>query len=303
MLNSQAAELLKRFASVPALETVPVEVRRRLMLDAVPATGEVTELDAVEEVRLDTAVGEVPVRVYWPQVSPGLPVVAFAHGGAWSAGDLDTHDRFARDLALESGAVVVAIGYRLAPEHPFPAGLDDCVGVLRRLVKDGGGLGIDPARVAVCGESAGATLLAAACQQVRDGIVHQALFYPPTDLAGIGETESYRAYGEGYFSSARDLAFNARQYAGDADLTDPRISPLRAADVSGLPPATIVTAEFDAFRDEAEAYGERLREAGIAATVRRFPGQIHAFASFAGVIDDGAAARSWVAGELHRALF
>ena len=302
MLNPQAAKLLTMIAGAPPLDAVPVDSFRQRVEGAVPLSGEVRQLAAVDDVQID----EVPVRVYRPSRTTGLPVVAFAHAGAWAAGNLDTPDRLARDLAAESGAVVVAIDYRLAPEHPFPAGLSDCVAVVRRLLADGAGLAVDPARVAVCGESSGGNLLAATCQQlsgVGAGIVHQVLIYPPTDPAGVGDTESFHEFGGGgYFHSAGDIEFVSRVYAGDTDLSDPRISPLRARDLSGLPPATILTAEFDPLRDEAEAYGRKLIDAGVPTTQRRFRGQIHGFVSFAGVIDDAVVARSWI-GERLRQTF
>jgi acetyl esterase len=307
VLDPQAAEFVKMMAGAPPIETIPISVRREMATNSVSLSGEPKELAAVDDVLLETDAGAVPVRVYRPSLAPGLPVVAFAHGGGWALGNLDTHDRFARDLAAGSDAVIVAIDYRLAPEDPFPAGLDDCAGVVRRLLEDGAGLGVDPARVAVCGESSGGNLLAAACQQLQGvgaGVAHQALLYPVTDLAGVGATESYRQFGGGgYFHSTEDIRFIVQAYAGQADLADPRLSPLRAREMKGLPPATVVTVECDPMRDEAEAYAERLRNAGIPVTLRRFDGQIHAFMSFAGVIEDGALARAWVADQLHEALF
>src|SRR5262249_1470011 len=162
--------------------------------------------------------------------------------------------------------------------------------------EDGAGLEVDPERVAVCGESSGGNLLASACLQLRGvgaGLTHQVLIYPVTDLAGVGATESYREFGGGYFHSTEDIWFIVRDYAAGADLTDPRLSPLRAPHLAGLPPATILTAEYDPMRDEAEAYAERLRNAGVPVTLKRFAGQIHAFVSFAGVIEDGALGRAW----------
>jgi acetyl esterase len=163
---------------------------------------------------------------------------------------------------------------------------------------------VDPARVGVGGESSGGNLLVAACLEVREGVAHQALIYPATDLAGVGGNASYREFGGGgYFHSTEDIAFLVRNYAGGADLGDQRLSPLRAHDLSGLPPSAVLTAEYDPMRDEAEAYGTRLREAGVPTSLRRYAGQIHAFVSFAGVIEDGALARAWIADEIHRALF
>lgn len=306
MLNPQAADFLKVTADAPPLEAIPVQTHRQIELDGRPLTGKRTDLAAVEDLVLRTTAGDVPVRVYRPSRAVDLPVVAFAHGGAWAVGDLDTHDHDARDLAARSGAVVVAIDYRLTPEHPFPAGLDDCVGVVRRLLQDGAGLGVDVTRVAVYGESSGGNLLAAACQQLRGegaGIAHQILVYPATDATVVGDNESYRKFGEGYFLATADIAYAIHRYAGDADPADPRISPSRAEDLSGLPPATVLTAECDALRDEAEDYAARLRDAGVPTTLRRFAGQIHAFVHFAGAIEDGMAARAWLAEQTRLALF
>jgi acetyl esterase len=305
VLNPQAADFLKLAADAPPLESIPVQVHRRMEMDGKDFTGGRTELASVEDVVLRTTAGDVRVRVYWPSLSPALPVVAFAHGGAWAVGNLDTHDHDARDLAAQSGAVVVAIDYRLAPEHPFPAGLDDCVGVVRRLLQDGGGLGVDVTRVAVYGESSGGNLLAAACQILKgegSGIAHQILIYPATDATAAGANESYRKFGEGYFLATADIVYAFRRYAGDADLADPRISPSLAEDLSGLPPATILTAEYDALRDEAEDYAARLSDAGVPTNLRRFAGQIHAFVHFAGAIEDGMTARTWLAEQTRAAL-
>jgi acetyl esterase len=302
-LNRQAADFLKLIAGAPPLESIPVQEHRQREMEGKDLTGERTELAAVDDVVFRTNTGDVRVRVYRPSLSTGLPVVAFAHGGAWAVGNLDTHDHDARDLAARSGAVVVAIDYRLAPEHPFPAGLDDCVGVVRRLLLDGGGLGVDVTRVAVYGESSGGNLLAAACQQLKgEGVVHQILVYPSVDATVAGDNESYRKFGAGYFLATADIVYAIRRYAGDKDPADPHISPSRAGDLSGLPPATILTAEYDALRDEAEDYAARLSNAGVPTNLRRFPGQIHGFVHFAGAIDDGKIARKWLAEQTRLAL-
>ena len=247
----------------------------------------------------------MPVRIYRPSLVGGLPVCAFFHGGGWALGNLDTHDRVARDLAAFSGAVVVAVDYRLAPEDPFPAAYDDCLGVTRRLLEDGAGLDIDRTRVAVAGDSAGGSLAAVACQQLRgvgSGIVHQVLIFPATDAASVGENASYREFGEGYFLTIPDIAHLVRSYAGDTDPADVRISPLRATDLSGLPPATVLTAECDPLRDEGEAYARHLEQAGVEVTARRFDGQIHTFISLGGIIDDANVARSWLGERLREAF-
>ncbi|GAB2863903.1 alpha/beta hydrolase [Actinoallomurus bryophytorum] len=304
-LHPQAARFVEMVAGAPPVEAVPVEASRQSALDTIPLTGEVTELAAVEDQKVKTENGLVPVRIYRPSLAGGLPVTAFFHGGGWIIGDLDTHDRVARDLAAFSGAVVVAVDYRRAPEDPFPAAYDDCLGVIRRLLEDGAGLDVDRTRVAVAGDSAGGNLAAVACQQLRgvgSGIVHQVLVFPVTDATAVGETASYREFGEGHFITTRDMAHFVRCYSGDTDPADVRISPLRAADLSGLPPATVLTAECDPLRDEGEAYASRLEQAGVEVTTRRFDGQVHPFILLGGIIDDANVARSWL-GERLRAAF
>ena len=304
-LHPQAARFLEMVAGAPPLETMPVEANRQSIIDAIALSGEPAELAAVEDQEIKTATGTVPVRVYRPSLASGLPVSAFFHGGGWVIGNLDTHDRVVRDLAVSSGAVVVAVDYRLAPEAPFPAAYDDCLGVVRRLLEDGAGLGVDPTRVAVAGDSAGGNLAAVVCQRLRgvgSGIVHQVLIFPATDAAAVGGTASYREFGEGHFLTTRDMAYFVRSYAGDTDPADVRISPLRATDLSGLPPATVLTAECDPLRDEGEAYARRLEQAGVEVTLRRFDGQVHPFVLLGGIVDDANVARSWL-GERLRAAF
>jgi acetyl esterase len=304
-LHPQAARFLEMVAGAPPVETLPAEASRQAAMDTIPLTGEVTELAAVEDQKIKTANGTVPVRIYRPSLASGLPVTAFFHGGGWVIGNLDTHDRVARDLAAFSGAVVVAVDYRLAPEDPFPAAYDDCLGVIRRLLEDGAGLDVDRTRVAVAGDSAGGNLAAVACQQLRgvgSGIVHQVLVFPATDAASVGETASFREFGEGHFITTQDVAHFVGCYVGDADPADVRISPLRATDLSGLPPATVVTAECDPLRDEGEAYAASLERAGVEVALRRFDGQVHPFILLGGVIDDANVARSWI-GERLRAAF
>jgi acetyl esterase len=304
-LHPQAAAFLEIVAGAPALETVPVEANRDSAIQAIPMTGEAADLAAVEDVKIETTTGTVPVRVYRPSLATGLPVAAYFHGAGWVAGNLDTHDRIARDLAAASGVVVVAVDYRLAPEAPFPAAYDDCLGVVRRLLEDGAELGVDPTRVAVTGDSAGGNLAAVACQQLRgvgSGIAHQVLIFPVTDAAGVGRTHSYHEFGEGHFLTTRDMAYFVRSYAGETDPADVRISPLRAPDLSGLPPATVLTAEYDPLRDEGEAYARRLQEAGVDVTLRRFDGQVHPFVLLGGLVDDANVARSWLGDRLGSAL-
>jgi acetyl esterase len=304
-VNPQAEAFLAIVADAPALETISPEANRAVLASSIPMTGARTELKHVHDTVVETETGPVPVRVYRPDDETGGPVATYFHGAGWVAGDLDSHDTVCRDIAASSGVTVVNVDYRLAPEHLFPAAHDDCLGVARRLLTDGAGLDVDPTRVAVMGDSAGGNMAAAAAQQLRGvgtGIAHQVLIFPVMDAAGVGATDSYRKFGEGYFLTERDMAYFVRVYGGDHDLRDPRLSPLRAADLSGLPPATIVTAEYDPLRDEGEEYAQRLEAAGVKVTLRRFDGQVHPFILLGGLVDDANVARAWVGDRLRDAL-
>jgi acetyl esterase len=252
--------------------------------------------------------GELPVRVYTPAGdagSTGLPVLVWFHGGGWVIGDLETADGDARSLAIGAGVVVVSVDYRLAPEHPFPAAVDDAVAAVRWVVDNAGSLGVDPARLAVGGDSAGGNLAAVVAQQLRDGgpaIAFQLLVYPVTD-AHLG-TASMDENAEGYFLSKEVMIWFRGHYLGDGDRGDPRISPLLASDeaLTGLPPALVVTAQYDPLRDEGEAYAERLRQAGVDATATRYDGVIHGFFSMRDMIPDGVAATTEATTALRKAL-
>jgi acetyl esterase len=216
-------------------------------------------------------------RVYRPEGTGPFPVIAFFHGGGWVIGDLDTHDNMARSLCRGAQAVVVSTDYRLAPEHPFPAAADDAVAAARWIAGHPGDLGGD-GRLAVAGDSAGGNLAAVVAQQLtRDGtpLAGQLLIYPAVDARGGYPSRTENA--TGYLLEQDSIDWFLGHYAGHAaDLTDPRLSPL-CGDLSGLPPAIILTAEFDPLRDEGEAYGTAMEAAGGRADVRRYAGMIHGF--------------------------
>jgi acetyl esterase len=264
-----------------------VEQRRRSLEDLAQATaGEPPSVKAVREIELPGSAGPIRARIYTPHDAPDgpLPGMAFFHGGGWVAGGLDTHDGVCRRLANASGGRVVAVDYRLAPEHPFPAALDDALAATRALADGAEALGIDPARLGVAGDSAGAGLAAAVCQAARAGgptIAFQLLICPILDVAA--ESASRAAFAEGYFLDRATLEQDLALYAAP-DLSDPRVSPLRRADLAGLPPAFIHTAEFDPFRDEGRAYARRLAEAGVKVAETRHAGMIHYFYAMPQVI-------------------
>jgi acetyl esterase len=224
------------------------------------------------------AAGGLKARVYRPEGDAPFPTVVFFHGGGWVIGDLDTHDNMARHICRGSGAVVVAVDYRLAPEHPFPAAADDAVAAARWVAGHLDELGGD-GRLAVAGDSAGGNLAAVVAQVLRDEgtpLAGQFLIYPAVDAEG--EYPSRVENATGYFLEKDTMDWFYGHYAGAwDDAKDARLSPLHHADLAGLPPAVIVTAEFDPLRDEGEAYGEALRAAGVRADVQRYDGLIHGF--------------------------
>lgn len=223
-----------------------------------------------------TAAGEVPVRIYSPVEADSYGVLVYFHGGAFFLGSLETHDHVARSLAKETGLKVVSVGYRLAPEAAFPAGLDDCYAVVRWVAEEGTGLAWDGTTLAVAGDSSGGTFAAAVAARAHDDgfdrITHQILYYPSLDLDfDVDRYPSLRENAVGYGLETAGLKpFNAFYLDSGADPADPLVSPIKRTDLTGLPPALVVTAEHDPMRDEGELYGERLREAGVEATVSRY---------------------------------
>ncbi|NJP92296.1 alpha/beta hydrolase [Nonomuraea sp. FMUSA5-5] len=302
-LHPQAREHLARYPSdldtdLAALDLAAIQEMRAQDAFA-DHRGPLTKLPFVRD---ELAEG-VPIRIY--RADPGddpLPVVVYFHGGGWVFGSVKRNDATARDLAIRTGAVVVSVDYRLAPEHPFPAAADDAWTVVRDLFAR-------PAfyqsngSVAVCGDSAGGNLAAVAAWQARDAgltLAHQVLVYPVLDVAM--DTPSYREFAKGFGLDAAEMAWFARQYAPGADPADPRLSPLRLPDLSGLASATVVTAEYDVLRDEGERYAARLAEAGVPVDLRRFEGAVHSFYVLPGLFDQAIEAREYVADRLREHL-
>jgi len=232
----------------------------------------------------------VPVRLYRrEEAEDGEPVLLFLHGGGYIACSIDSHERLCSRLARLTGCAIVSVGYRLAPEHVFPAAVEDGSTALGWLARTAASLGLDPDRIAIGGDSAGGTLATVTAIRARDGgepaLVHQLLIYPGTDLSG--ETESQRAFASGYFLDADFAELCIAAYLPDAkDRLHPWASPLRTGSLAGLPPATILTAECDPLRDEGKAYAGRLDAAGVAVDHRMYPGVFHGFASMFGVLPE-----------------
>ena len=278
-------EIAKVLASLPAPPPGPLDpVAMRAGEEAiVPPPEERLPLPSVEDVTAQTLVGDVTVRVYTPTDSTAYGVLVYFHGGAFFLGSLDTHDHVARSLAKETGLKVVSVDYRRAPEAAFPAGLDDCYGVVRWVAEHGQSLGWDGETLAIAGDSSGGTFAAAVAALAHDDgfdrITHQVLYYPSLDLDfDVDRYASLRenAVGHGLETSALK-PFNAFYLESGADPADPRVSPIKRANLTGLPKALVVTGELDPLRDEGELYAARLRDAGVDARVSRYAGAGHGF--------------------------
>ncbi|MDQ1510790.1 MAG: acetyl esterase [Actinomycetota bacterium] len=252
----------------------------------------------------DRDAGGVPVRVYRPSAEPNLPIFVVFHGGGWVIGSVEQYDGIARWIANASGAIVVSVDYRLAPEHPYPAPLDDCWHALQWTATHAEELGGDASRIAIGGDSAGGNLAAVCALLARDAggpaLALQALVYPVCDT-DFG-TASYVANGEGYLLDLDQMRWFVDCYtSGRVDPTDWHVSPLRVPSLAGVAPAVVLTAEYDPLRDEGEAYADRLREVGVAVEYRCFEGMIHSFFGLE-AYDSARDAMDFVATELRRAF-
>jgi acetyl esterase/lipase len=261
----------------------------------------------IEDGVLPGAAGALPYRLYRPQrpAAQPSPALVFFHGGGCVFGDIETHDGLCRTLAQESGCAVISLDYRQAPEHKFPAALEDCFAATRWVAQHAVALGLDAHRIAVGGDSAGGGLAAVVCQMAAAAggphLALQLLFCPVMDMRA--QTPSRVAFAEGYFLSQATIDWMLGHYcAADTDPADPRLSPLRAARFSGLPPAHIHTAEFDPLQDEGEAYAQRLRQAGVAAHYTCHAGMIHHFYAMAGAIPAARAALKAAGVAMNQAL-
>lgn len=306
-VEAQLALKLLALAGQPELEELdPIQARARVTQDAAAFAGRPVALERVQDVTLDGAAGSLRGRLYVP---PGAGtaggLVIYFHGGGFVVGNLDTHDNSCRFLAAQAEVRVLAVDYRLAPEHPFPAAIDDGLAAFRWAAAHAAELGSDPARIAVAGDSAGGNLAAGvAVLAASDGGLapaFQLLLYPWLDLAD--KRDSYRLFGEGFYLTESDLDWYRGHYVpAPADERDPRCSPLRAGDLTGVAPAYVATAGFDPLRDEGEEYARRLEAAGVAVALRRHRGLIHGFFNTVAVGHAGREAVIEAAGAIRMAL-
>ena len=281
-IHPQIAEILSTLPAPDGSPLDPAAMRAGETAHVTPPEDRLP-LHKVEDLTAATPSGDVPIRIYTPAEAETYGLLVYFHGGAFFLGSLDTHDHVARSLAKETGHRVISVGYRLAPESAFPAGLDDCYEVLRWAADNGESLKWDGNNLAIAGDSSGGNFVAAVAAKAHDDgfphLTHQVLFYPSLDLDfDVDRYASLRENAEGYgLETAGLLPFNSFYLESGADPADALVSPIKRADLAGLPPALIITAEFDPLRDEGELYGQRLTDAGVNTTVSRYAGANHGF--------------------------
>ncbi len=289
-LDPQAQQVLEQMAALnlPPTYTVSPEEARALNKARPRAAG--PEVAKVEDATIPGAGPDIPVRIYIPSGPGPFPILAWFHGGGWVVGDLDTADATARHLTVGANCVTVSVDYRLAPETKFPGAADDCYAATVWAAQNAARLNGDASRLAVGGDSAGGNLSAVVAQMARDRgtppLVFQLLVYPVTEQNF--ETPSYRNNAEGYLLTRQSMQWYWNHYlSGPADATNPYAAPLMAKDLSGLPPAFVLTAEYDPLCDEGEVYATRLQDAGVPTTYTRYDGMIHGFFGMSAVLDKG----------------
>ncbi|WP_136715230.1 alpha/beta hydrolase [Halorientalis salina] len=285
----QAILQLLEDQSVPPIYSLSVENARQQM-ENFAAMREGEPVEEVQNFEIQGPAEALPVRLYLPDASGPHPVLVFYHGGGFVVGSLDTHDALARGLTNAAECAVLSVDYRLAPEHPFPAAVEDAYAAVEWVREYGDTVGLDPERIAVGGDSAGGNLAAATTLAVRDrggpALAHQTLIYPAVSSPVLGEFDSYEENAEGYFLERRSMEWFVEQYiTTESDVRNEYFAPLLARDLSSVPPATVVTAGFDPLRDEGRAYADRLREDGIDVEHHSYEDMIHGFASMLGAVD------------------
>lgn len=304
VLDPDAAAVYKAFqeAARPPYESgTPIQARAMYLAARPVANPEPPELDSAKDLSIPAPHGAIPARIYTPKAlrkTDGLaPCLVFYHGGGWVIGDLDSHDVVCRKLAHEGELIVISIDYRLAPEHKFPAAVDDAIAAVKWVASHAKELGVDASRVMVGGDSAGGNLAAVVALAARDGdgpkLAGQVLIYPATDFAMTHP--SHREPETSILLTHSVIKWFKNHYLGDADIHDWRASPARAKTFAGLPPAYLLTAGADPLRDEGDEYAERLKQAGVSVTYKHFPGQFHGFFTMGKLLQQANVAASDIA--------
>lgn len=309
-IDPQIEALLKELQrrGIPPVHTLsPAEARNTRNAVFMEFGGPPTPLPRVEDIMIPGPGAMIPARVYVPQGQEPFPVLVYFHGGGWVVGNLDTHDSVCRSLARATPCLVVSVDYRLAPEYRFPAAVEDAYAATWWIAQQAGRLQGDSGRVAVGGDSAGGNLATVVCHLSRDrggpDLRYQLLIYPVTNLASF-DTHSYRRHGQGYILTRDAMVYYRSHYlAAEADGRNPLASPLLAPDLSHLPPAFVLTAEYDVLTDEGKAYALGMKQAGVPVRELCVEGAIHAFFSLSGVLDLAREAVNTTAATLREALY
>ena len=280
------ADFYKATRTTPFEELQPTEARALYNAGQIPST------EVVHEIR-DVQAGSIPCRLYRPSAQTDLGLLVFFHGGGWVIGDLNSHDGVCRSLANKSGHAVLAVDYRLAPEHKFPAAFDDCAEALKWAYDNASALGIDNTRMAVGGDSAGGNLAAAVALAEVVPLKFQMLIYPAVDMSM--ESPSINENANAPILTKSVMAWFVNHYMNsDSDRTNINASPMLASDeqLKRMPPAIVITAQYDPLRDEGEAYGKRLVENGVSTTITRYNGAFHGFFNMITILDDAQSAHA-----------
>jgi acetyl esterase len=273
----------------PLLHTLSPEAGREVVAAMTPMLDDPQPVASVENRRIAGPAGEIPLRVYTPEGKGPFPVLVYFHGGGWVIGDLETHDDMCRRLTNGAGCVVVSVDYRLAPEHKFPAAVEDAYAATKWVAEHAGEINGDAGRLAIGGDSAGGNLTAVVTQLARDQkgphLIFQLLIYPAMDFTAT-EMVSRLEYSQGYALITEDMDWFTDHYLNSReDYLNPLASPMLIKSFEDLPPALIITAEYDPLRDEGEEYGHKLQEAGVSVTISRYDGLIHGFFRMPKVMD------------------
>ena len=288
-LHPQAQAVADFYA---AMRTTPFEELQPTEARALYAAGQIASTEVVHEIR-DVQAGSIPCRLYRPSAKTDLGLLVFFHGGGWVIGDLNSHDGVCRSLANKSGHAVLSVDYRLAPEHKFPAAYDDCAEALKWAHSNAAALGIDNTRMAVGGDSAGGNLAAAVALAEVVPLKFQMLIYPAVDMRMESPSITENAHAPILTKSV--MAWFVNLYMNsDADRMNIKASPIVASDdqLKRMPPAIVITAQYDPLRDEGEAYGKRLVENGVSATITRYYGAFHGFFNMHAILDDAQSAHA-----------
>ncbi|QLG10529.1 alpha/beta hydrolase fold domain-containing protein [Deinococcus sp. D7000] len=311
-LDPALKEVLLQFAAAPQPNGLE-EMRQAVVANAARSPRRAISIASTRDLTVPGPASKLPARLYTPEgtaPAQGWPLTVFFHGGGFVAYSIETHDQVCRELCAGAESAVLSVEYRLAPENKFPAPVDDAYAAFTWAAAKAAELGVNPARLGLAGDSAGASLCIAVTQRARDehgpAIAAQLLIYPAADFVNTERYPSRRENAEGYFLTEERMKFFGQMYLAEAEHgAHPHVSPLHAADLKNLPPALVLTAEFDPLRDEGIAYAEALRAAGNRAEHQPGPGMIHGFANMTGVSPAAAAlmdrAAAWLGRELTQA--